>query len=96
MKTIPDHCRHYRSTPEFNQSNIPAGLLRAHTTAAGVWGRITVLEGRLLYRITDPRAVYEEIWLTPDLAGIVEPGIQHEVSVLGPVRFRVDFHRAAS
>jgi len=32
MKTLPEHVVHYKSTPEFTQDSVPAGLLRAHTT----------------------------------------------------------------
>lgn len=91
MKTLPATVAHYKSTPEFNEHTVPAGLQRHHSTAAGVWGRITILEGTLLYRITEPEP--ETILLTPDLPGVVEPRMLHEVEVVGPVRFRVDFHR---
>lgn len=64
MKTIPSSAAHYRSTPVFTQDTIPAALQRAHTTAADVWGRITILEGSLLYRITDARRAAEELLLT--------------------------------
>ncbi|TFW13455.1 DUF1971 domain-containing protein [Duganella callida] len=93
MKTIPADAVHYRSSPVFTQDTVPAALQRAHTTAAGVWGRIAILEGSLLYRITDARAAAEEILLTPEQPGVVEPQIEHEVRLVGPVRFQVDFHR---
>jgi tellurite resistance-related uncharacterized protein len=93
MKTIPHNVVHYRSTPEFTEANVPAALQRSHTTAEGVWGRITILEGSLLYKITDPTVPPEETLLTPEHFGVVEPRIEHEVNIVGPVRFRVDFHR---
>lgn len=93
MKTIPDTAQHYKSSPVFTQDSVPAALQRSHTTAAGVWGRITILEGSLLYRITDPSQPAEEVLLTPERPGVVEPRIEHEVNVVGPVRFQVDFHR---
>lgn len=93
MKTIPSNVTHYRSSPVFTQDTVPAALQRAHTTADDVWGRITVLEGSLLYRITDPSQPAEEVLLTPERHGVVEPRIEHEVQVVGPVRFQVDFHR---
>lgn len=93
MKTIPDTVTHYKSTAIFTEATVPAALQRSHTTAAGVWGRITVIEGSLLYRITDPSTATEEILLTPELPGVVEPKIEHEVQVVGAVRFQVDFHR---
>jgi tellurite resistance-related uncharacterized protein len=93
MKAIPDTVKHYKSTTVFTEATLPAALQRAHTTAAGVWGRIQILEGRLLYRITDPRVQAEDIVLNPQRHGVVEPQVEHEVAVIGPVRFQVDFHR---
>lgn len=91
MKALPATVAHYKSTPEFTEHTVPAGLQRHHSTAAGVWGRITILEGTLLYRIAEPEP--ETVVLTPQLPGVVEPRMLHEVEVIGPVRFRVDFHR---
>jgi tellurite resistance-related uncharacterized protein len=93
MKSIPDTVAHYKSTPVFTETTVPAALQRSHTTAAGVWGRITILEGSLLYRITDASAQPEEVLLTTEHPGVVEPQVEHEVNVVGPVRFQVDFHR---
>jgi tellurite resistance-related uncharacterized protein len=91
---LPDDVRPYRRTPTFTEATVPAGLLRAHDTKAGVWGLIHVLEGALAYRVTDPRRAASETTLTPEAApGVVEPTIRHEVQPLGPVRFYVEFHR---
>jgi tellurite resistance-related uncharacterized protein len=40
----------YKRTPEFDENTLPAGLKKAHSTKAGVWGVIHILEGRLIYR----------------------------------------------
>ena len=91
MRTLPEDVTHYKSTPEFTENTIPAGLLRSHSTAAGVWGRIKVIEGTLCYRVLEP--ALEELVLDPDHPGIIEPQAKHEVAVIGPVRFCVEFHR---
>jgi tellurite resistance-related uncharacterized protein len=91
---LPDDVQPYRRTDVFTETSVPKGLLKAHTTKEGAWGLIHVLEGRLAYRIGDPRRPRSEIVLTPDTApGVVEPTILHEVEPLGPVRFFVEFHR---
>lgn len=92
--SLPPDVRPYRRTPEFTEGTVPTGLLRAHDTKPGVWGLIHVLDGRLAYRVTDPRRPRSETVLTPsDSPGVVEPTIAHEVEPLGPVRFYVEFHR---
>ncbi len=90
---LPPGCEAYRRTLEFTESTIPAGLLRSHRTAPGVWALIHVLEGRLRYRVLDPPA--ERVLGPSDAPGVIEPGVPHEVAPLGKVRFHVAFHRLA-
>ena len=91
---LPEHVAFQRRTDEFTQASVPAGLLKAHTTKAGTWGLIHVLEGRLAYRIVDPRRSASETILTADQPpGVVEPTLLHEVEPLGPVRFSVEVYR---
>ena len=91
MKSLPPDCKPYKRTPTFSEATIPAGLLRRHTTRAGTWGRIVVLDGHLRYRILEPDV--EDVVLTPQLHGVVEPLVAHEVAPLGAVSFFVEFLR---
>jgi tellurite resistance-related uncharacterized protein len=90
---LPPGCEAYRSTPVFTEATVPSALLHAHQTKAGTWALIRVLEGRLLYRVLDPPG--ERVLDPAGAPGVVEPGVLHEVAVLGPVRFQVEFHRVA-
>lgn len=92
MQTLPKNLVAYKQTPTFTETTVPAGLLKDHTTKAGTWGRIVVLRGRLRYRILAPEL--EEVMLTPELNGVVEPLVPHEVLPEGEVEFYVEFHRA--
>ena len=89
----PDDLVAYKRTPEFTAETIPNGLRRDHSTKQGVWARIVVLEGRLRYRVDAWDATFE---LTSAQNGIVVPEVPHHVAPLGPVRFYVEFHHAAS
>lgn len=94
MNGLPADVRPYARTAEFTEETIPAGLLKAHTTKAGSWALIHVLEGALAYRIRDPRRpISETILSSLTRPGVVEPTILHEVQPMGPVRFYVEFHR---
>ncbi len=84
----------YRATSVFDAATIPAGLLRRHTTKAGVWARIHVLEGELVFRVLEP--VVTEERLSPERTMLVEPQVPHEVEVCGPVRFYVEFLRQSA
>ena len=92
MKSLPLNAVPYQRTRDFSEVTVPDALRRRHTTKPGVWGRICVLEGFLRYRILEPRQ--EEHTLSPELPGIVEPEVPHEVQPLGPVRFYVEFLRS--
>lgn len=81
----------YRRTPVFSETTLPAGLRREHRTKAGVWGVITVIDGRLRLRRLAPLV---ETVLGPSSAAVVAPEEPHDVEPLGPVRFFVEFHAA--
>lgn len=89
MKQIPPDAVAYKRTREFSRGTIPKGLLRRHSTGPGVWGRIRVQSGELLYRILEPEP--SEFTLTPDTPGVIEPAVPHEVEAIGEVRFFVEF-----
>lgn len=92
MKTIPNGYEPYKKTPIFDDCTVPAGLLKAHKTKTGTWGKIVVLEGKLRYRIQEPEVEVHS--LNRDVCGVVEPEMLHEVQPLGKVRFYVEFYRA--
>ena len=89
MKTLPNDVVAYQQTKEFDETTVPKGLTRRHTTKAGAWGRICVLDGMLRYRILEPEI--ETHTLVPGCDGVVEPEIAHEVEPVGSVRFFVEF-----
>lgn len=91
MKKIPASAISYKKTPEFTEETVPLGLLKAHKTKEGTWGKIHVSEGELHYRILEPE--YEKVVLTSERHGVVEPTILHEVEPVGKVRFLVEFFR---
>lgn len=87
---FPAGLREYKRTPEFTAESIPKGLLRDHSTKAGTWGLIHVLEGRLRYIISGEEE--RSLELVPGTAGVVVPEMKHRIEPLGAVRFCVGFH----
>ena len=90
MKTMPTNVVPYKRTSEFTEETVPTALLRDHNTKDGIWAKIVVLEGSLLYRILEPAV--EENYLGPERAGVVEPTVMHEVVPQLGVRFYVEFY----
>lgn len=79
----------YRSTPVFDEISLPAALRNRHSTKAGVWGLIRVLEGELGLTYLDPAS---EILLSPAHPGLIAPEEPHFVTPRGPMKMRVDFY----
>ena len=79
----------YESTLVFDETTLPEALRREHRTAAGVWGVIRVLEGRLKLTWLDTG---EARILAPSRPGLVAPEQPHLVEPVGPMRMRVDFY----
>jgi tellurite resistance-related uncharacterized protein len=90
---MPSGFAPYKRTPEFTEATVPQGLLRDHSTKAGVWAQIRVLDGALRYHVPPLSRQFD---LTPGVPGIVIAEVVHHVEPLGSVRFFVEFFRAPS
>jgi tellurite resistance-related uncharacterized protein len=93
MKTLPGNLKFKRRTPEFTHRKVPKGILGQHRTAEGVWGKIKVTEGSLIYRILEPDVAEYELDAARE--GIVAPQDAHQVEIKGPVKFHVEFYQQA-
>jgi len=92
-REMPEGHAAYRRTAEFDASSVPDGLLRRHTTKAGVWGLIHVVRGRLAYHVDAP--FHTHAVLEPGSPGVVLPEVEHCVAPEGEVAFFVEFWRPA-
>lgn len=88
----PEAIDPYKRTPEFTETSVPAGLLRRHSTKPEVWARLHVLAGTLIFRDLETGT---ETRLLPGIHPLIHPEQAHEVEPVGPVRFFVEFCRAA-
>ena len=88
MKELPPDVNAYMKTKVFTQDEIPTPLLKNHQTKEKTWGMINVVEGEILYVIGE-----EEVLLSPENPGIVEPEVLHHVKVMGPVKIFVEFYK---
>lgn len=90
----PEGFEHVRTTDVFDNDSVPAGLLRAHRVADGVWGRLIVHTGRLRFVFEDqPDAPI------PVAAGggvLIPPARPHHLELDHSVTFSVEFHRRAT
>lgn len=80
----------YKATPVFDETTLPEAIRSAHSTKAGVWGLLQVLEGEARLVFHDPA---RELRVTPDSPGQIPPEALHHVELDGPVRLQVEFYR---
>jgi len=88
---LPEGVELQRTTDVFDVDSVPAGLLRAHRLAAGVWGLLSVTQGEVTFIWEDrPDAPVE---LGEGDALVIEPETAHHVEPGPDARFTVAFHR---
>ncbi len=87
----PAGLEEYKRTPLFDESSVPAGLLRNHSLKANTWGQIVVLKGRVSYFIGTPPKTQQ---LSPEQPGMVRPTQVHHIEVHPNTQFYVRFLRA--
>lgn len=87
--SLPGSVRLVRTTPTFTDATVPAGLLRAHRIAAGVWGRLRVEEGTVTFVL---EASGESRSLGAGETQVIEPDTPHHVVVEPGAVFAVEFH----
>ncbi len=91
MQQLPEGLEHVRTTDVFDQDHHPAGLLRAHQVADGVWGRLLVHSGQLSFVFEDSPG---DVMVAAEGDSIViPPARRHHVVIDGPATFAIEFHR---
>lgn len=91
MRDLPDGLVHARTTSIFDNDTVPAGLLRAHRVAEGVWGRLVVHTGTVGFVFEDQPD--QPISVAAGHAVAIPPGRLHHIELDGPATFAVEFHR---
>lgn len=80
----------YKVTAVWDEHTLPAAIRNAHSTKAGTWGLLRVLEGAV-------RLVWEdgsgEVRVTPDRPAPIPQQQLHHVELDGPMRMQVEFYR---
>lgn len=88
---LPDGLEHVRTTDVFDNTTVPAGLLRAHRVADGVWGNLVVHTGTVTF-VFDDEPVHPITARAGDSVAI-PPARRHHLELDEPATFAVEFHR---
>jgi tellurite resistance-related uncharacterized protein len=88
---LPAGLEYVRTTEVFDHQRHPAGLRRAHRVATGVWARLAVHSGELVFVFEDqPGHPYRVA--TGDTVAI-PPGRRHHLEIDLPVTFSLEFYQ---
>jgi hemoglobin len=97
MSTIPSELPPgfvaYGRSPDFFSDNLPAKLQSAHSTKAGTWGLLHVLEGVVHFHLESPH--HGEKIVRAGETVVIESQVPHRVEFLEPGRMFVEFYRSA-
>jgi tellurite methyltransferase len=86
---LPEDLLLDRTSPEWDEHTMPAGLRRAHRVARGSWGRIVVRQGQLQFRArTKPEL---QVVVGAGSTQAIPPDLDHEVRPIGSVCFSIEF-----
>ncbi|MGB6058074.1 MAG: DUF1971 domain-containing protein [Microthrixaceae bacterium] len=88
---LPEGLEYVRTTDVFDNESVPAGLLRAHRVAEGVWGQLVLKSGRVRFIFED--AADDPIIVEDQGSVPIPPGRHHHVEFDGPATFVVEFYR---
>lgn len=80
-----------RTTDTFDNDSVPAGLLRAHRVADGVWGRLVVHTGTVGFVFEDEPHHRRVVGAGDSI--VIPPARLHHVELDGRATFAVEFHR---
>ena len=90
MKELPDNVSAYQKSQTYTDKTTPGMMKNDHRVRAGVWGRIVVEKGEIIYEIPEDGETHT---LTPDLPGIIEPVKYHRIDPQPGTKFYLEFLR---
>ena len=89
IKLPPDVTR-YKQTKTFDATTVPKGLLKDHSTKAGVWGHLKVHAGTVTY--TDVKSA-ERRDIPAGSDQVIEPEALHFIKPSEDAEFHVEFYQ---
>lgn len=90
MKQLPDKVKAYNKSQTYTDRSTPGMMKNEHRTRAGVWAKIVVQKGEVIYMIPSDDETHT---LTIDNPGIVEPTVFHKIEPQQGARFYLEFYR---
>uniref|UniRef100_A0A7S3PJ62 TehB/YeaR-like domain-containing protein n=1 Tax=Aplanochytrium stocchinoi TaxID=215587 RepID=A0A7S3PJ62_9STRA len=85
LEDLPTDVKAYKRLPKnaetfYNKDTLPMGLLSRHNTRAGVWGKLQVVEGELLYKVLESLVV--DYFLDSSNYAVIQALLYHTIKPL--------------
>jgi tellurite resistance-related uncharacterized protein len=90
MGEMPETVRAYQKTQIYSDKTTPGMMKNDHRVRAGVWARIVVQKGEVVYEIPERE---EKVTLTPESPGLVEPLVTHRILPKPGAKFYLEYYR---
>ncbi|MBI1181371.1 MAG: DUF1971 domain-containing protein [Alphaproteobacteria bacterium] len=90
MVEMPDTVRAYQKTQIFTDRTTPGMMKNDHRVRSGVWAKIVVQKGEVVYEIPERD---ETATLTPDAPGVIEPLVTHRILPKPGSKFYLEYYR---
>ena len=90
MKELPADVNAYQKSRVYTDRTTPGMMKNDHRTRAGVWGKIVVEKGEVVYEIPEDGETHT---LTPDQPGVIEPLKFHRIDPQPGAKFYLELHR---
>ena len=88
---LPDGVEPYRRIGPLGPADLPSGLLRSHSLAAGVWGLLALEEGHIAFVWEDGSG--DRFDLVPSEEVVIPPQVLHHLETTGEFRLSITFLR---
>jgi tellurite resistance-related uncharacterized protein len=90
-RALPAGAEAYRTIGPFGRADLPAGLLRSHSLAAGVWGLLELEQGSIAFVWEDGSG--DRFDLAAPAEMVIPPEVLHHLETSGDFRLTVTFLR---
>ncbi|MEN3973779.1 DUF1971 domain-containing protein [Emcibacter sp. SYSU 3D8] len=90
MQEIPDTVRPYQKTQVYTDKTTPGMMKNDHRVRSGVWAKIVVQKGEVVYEIPERN---EQVTVTAEAPAVIEPVVMHRILPQAGSRFYLEYYR---
>ena len=90
MQELPEAVQAYQKTQVYTDKTTPGMMKNDHRVRSGVWAKIVVQKGEVIYEIPDRN---ESATATPETPVIIEPLVTHRILPKAGAKFYLEYYR---